>query len=69
MSAESVTVDWLNPKRIKSVIARRFAEFCAKDFVAQHEAAEMTAAEANLYKDAAQLMVERIEAMASGSRK
>jgi hypothetical protein len=63
-----VNVDWLNPDRLKSVTARRFAEFCIKDYTAKNDGAEGGQAEDDLYKEAAQLVIERIEAAVSGGR-
>lgn len=65
-----VNVDWLNPDSLKSVTARRFADFCARDFTTTFDAgsAESDSAETGLYKEAAQLVIERIEAAVAGDK-
>ncbi|MEZ5535045.1 MAG: hypothetical protein R3F02_05405 [Thiolinea sp.] len=68
MSSEPVNVDWLNTKSLKSVTARRFAEFCAKDFSETVKPAEADNPDTDLYKEAARLVIERIEAAVAGGR-
>lgn len=64
MSSDS-TSDWLNSGDLKSATARRFAEFCKKDFQINNPADE---AENRLYQEAAQMIIARIEELAAGDK-
>lgn len=58
MSSEPVNLDWLKTSDLKSVVAQRFAEFCANDFTTNNLAEEP---DSDLYKEAVQLVIKRIE--------
>lgn len=63
MSSEP-NMDWLQTDGLKSVVAQRFAEFCANDFKA-HKVSEDS--DADSYKEAVQLVIGRIEAAVARS--
>lgn len=65
MSSEPVNMDWLKTGGLKSVVAQRFAKFCANDFEANNIA---ESPDSDLYKEAVQLVLGRIESSASGSK-
>lgn len=58
MSSEPARAEWLNASQLKSTAARRFAEFCQQNFaVLSHQ----DNFDANLYQEAAKLVLERLE--------
>lgn len=57
MSSEVLRTDWFDPARLKTAAARRFVEFCQQ----KYPAPEDNPAEQALYKDAVQLVLERLE--------
>lgn len=61
MSSEP-NMDWLKTDGLKSVVAQRFAEFCATDFKAGKVSEDV---DADLYKEAVQLVLGRIESAVS----
>lgn len=63
MSSDSVHMDWLDANSFKSVAARRFAEFCQQDI---EEYTAQDDPEKALYREAAQLILQRIENTISG---
>lgn len=58
MSSDPMNTDWLDVSSLKSVAARRFAEFCQQDFAEQQTGADF---DAELYREASRYIVERIE--------
>lgn len=63
MSSEPANLGWLQTDGLKSVVAQRFAEFCANDFESTDFSEE---ADSELYKEAVQLVLKRIESSVSG---
>ncbi|WP_298609825.1 hypothetical protein [uncultured Thiothrix sp.] len=62
MSSEPVRAEWLNTSQLKSTAARRFAEFCQQNFAV---VANQENFDANLYQEAAKLVIERLEQAAN----
>ena len=62
MSSEPVRAEWLNTSQLKSMAARRFAEFCQQNFAATSNQPNF---DAHLYQQAAQLVIERLEQAAA----
>ncbi len=65
MSSEPVNMDWLKTDGLKSVVAQRFAKFCADDFKANNVSEDP---DSDLYKEAVQLILGRIESSVSGDK-
>lgn len=65
MSSEPVNMDWLKTDGLKSVVAQRFAKFCANDFETNNIAEDP---DSDLYKEAVQLVLGRIESSVSGDK-
>nr|CAA6823023.1 MAG: Unknown protein [uncultured Thiotrichaceae bacterium] len=65
MSSEPVNLDWLKTGDLKSVVAQRFAEFCANDLKTNTFSDD---SDSDLYKEAVQLVIQRIESSAPGDQ-
>ncbi len=65
MSSEPVQAEWLNTTQLKSMAARRFAEFCQHNLTM---AANQENFDAHLYQAAAKLVIERLEQAATGDQ-
>lgn len=63
MSSESMNMDWLDQNNLKSVAARRFAEFCRQDIEAYDDPDDPDKA---LYQEASMLILHRIEKAVTG---
>lgn len=63
MSSEPVNADWLKTDGLKSVVAQRFAAFCANDFETNNISEDP---DSDLYKEAVQFVIDRIEASVPG---
>lgn len=62
MSSEPVRIAWLNPAQLKSITARRFAEFCQQNFAATSNQPNF---DAELYQEATKMVIERLEQQAA----
>lgn len=62
MSSEPARAEWLNVAQLKTTAARRFAEFCQQNFAAVSSQDNF---DAELYQEAAKLVLERLEQAAS----
>lgn len=65
MSSDSMDTDWLDNNSLRSVAARRFAEFCKQDILAYDDADDP---DKTLYRDAANMIIQRIESAVSGEQ-
>lgn len=63
MSSDAMDMDWLDKTSLKSVAARRFAEFCKRDMLTYDDPDDP---EKDLYREAASLVLKRIEQAVSG---
>ncbi|MGB0846262.1 MAG: hypothetical protein ACPGSM_06040 [Thiolinea sp.] len=63
MSSESMNMDWLDQNNLKSVAARRFAEFCQQDIEAYDDPDDP---DKTLYQEASMLILQRIEKAVTG---
>ena len=66
MSSDSMEMDWLDQNSLKSVASRRFAEFCKQDILAYDDPDDP---EKDLYREASNLILQRLEQTISGERK
>ena len=66
MSSNSMDMDWLDQNSLKSVAARRFAEFCKQDILAYDDPDDP---DKDLYREAAGMVLQRLEQAVSGERK
>ena len=66
MSSDSMELDWLNKSSLKSAAARRFTEFCKQDILTYDDPEDP---DKKVYQEAAELILQRIEAAVSGERK
>ena len=63
MSTPLGNMSWLDPVRFKSAASRRFIEFCSQDLAAADPRPDKAALA--LYREAALLVLERLEAMST----
>lgn len=65
MSSDPTNISWLDKSSLKSVAARRFAEFCQRD-IATYDAPDDP--DKTLYHEAASLILQRIEKTVGGEK-
>ena len=66
MSSDAMDMDWLDQNSLKSVAARRFTEFCKQDILIYDDPDDP---DKDLYREAASMVLQRLEQAVSGERK
>ncbi len=66
MSSDSMEADWLDKTNLNSAAARRFAEFCKQDILSYDDPDDP---DKNIYREAASLVLQRLEQAVSGASK
>ena len=66
MSSDTTNMSWLHTDSLKSVAAHRFAEFCQKDIETYDDSDDP---DKTLYREAAAMILQRIEQAVSGEVK